>query len=155
MGDCRDPNELNIDDPRLINRVKNSKVRIITVAFGRDADPNLGMLAEISNGKVYFVHDGSGLGDINDVFTDSDTYQPAVPSRDAEIVVLQKSYFNQTFINDEFVIDDTLGRDVKFAIDVLSGMPTEVSIFYSNGTMLFNRNGGITDRTFVNFFPIL
>ena len=45
--------------------------------------------------------------------------------------VLQKSYFNQSFINDEFVIDDTLGRDVKFAIDVLSGMPTEVSIFYS------------------------
>ena len=69
--------------------------------------------------------------------------------------VLQKSYFNQSFINDEFVIDDTLGRDVKFAIDVLSGMPTGVSIFYSNGTLLFNRNGGITDRTFVNLFPIL
>ena len=34
MEDCRDPNELNIDDPRLINRVKNTKVRIITVAFG-------------------------------------------------------------------------------------------------------------------------
>ena len=69
--------------------------------------------------------------------------------------VLQKSYFNQSFINDEFVIDDTLGRDVKFAIDTLSGIPTEVSIFYSNGTLLFNRNGGIYDRTFVNYFPIL
>ena len=69
--------------------------------------------------------------------------------------VLQKSYFNQSFINDEFVIDDTLGRDVKFAIDTLSGIPTAVSIFYSNGTLLFNRNGGIYDRTFVNYFPML
>ena len=73
----------------------------------------------------------------------------------ALLQVLQKSYFFQSFINNEFVIDDTLGRDVKFAIDTLSGIPTEVSIFYSNGTLLFNRNGGIYDRTFVNYFPML
>ena len=63
-------------------------------------------MAEISGGKTYFVNDGksnqiflilntsfefttsgSGLQDIDDVFAESNTYQPKVPSHDEEIVV--------------------------------------------------------------------
>jgi hypothetical protein len=51
------------------------------------SDPKLESLAEISGGKAYFVKDGSGLEDINDVFSESNTYQPAVPSGEAEIIV--------------------------------------------------------------------
>ena len=40
---------------------------------------------------IYYVFYGipdDGLQDINNVFTDSSTYQPEVPSNDAEILVL-------------------------------------------------------------------
>ena len=34
-----------------------------------------------------FMNSGSGLQDIDDVFAESNTYQPKVPSHDEEIVV--------------------------------------------------------------------
>ena len=131
---------LDIDDQSVIDRIKKTKVRIITVAFGwvaqltmaylllthkweyiifhfqlffcrKDSDSRLENLAAISGGKTYFVKDGmftyenslyiniwtiiyfcsnisgSGLEDINGVFEESNTYQPAVPSNEAEIIV--------------------------------------------------------------------
>ena len=55
--------------------------------FRRDSDPRLENLAEISGGKTYFVKDGSGLEDINGVFENIQTFQPTVPSIEAEIMV--------------------------------------------------------------------
>ena len=37
---------------------------------------------------LFFGISDDGLQDINNVFTDSSTYQPEVPSNDAEILVL-------------------------------------------------------------------
>ena len=84
--------------------------------YRKDADAGLENLASISGGKTYFVDDGNyefihlffynfyithnylflgtGLQDINDVFTESNTYQPAVPSHDEEIVVCIPNYFD-------------------------------------------------------------
>ena len=50
-----------ITDPELINDIIKSKVKIITVAFGSKADKNLESLADISNGKSFFVPDGSSV----------------------------------------------------------------------------------------------
>ena len=44
-------------------------------------------MATVSGGKTYFVKDGTGLEDINGVFEESNTYQPAVNSTDAKIIV--------------------------------------------------------------------
>ena len=52
------------------------------------------MLAEISRGKTYFVSDGGGLQDMNDIFTESSTYQPEVPSHDEEIVIKGTSIYH-------------------------------------------------------------
>ena len=52
------------------------------------------MLAEISRGKTYFVSDGGGLQDMNDIFSESSTYQPEVPSHDEEIVIKGPSIYH-------------------------------------------------------------
>ena len=86
--DCNDGHPgYDIDDPQVLNRIKETKVRIITVAFGTASDSRLETLATISGGKTYFVKDGTGLEDINGVFEESNTYQPAVNSTDTKIIV--------------------------------------------------------------------
>lgn len=39
--------------------------------------------------KAWFNFPDGGLDDINNVFTDSSTYQPEVPAHEAEIIVSQ------------------------------------------------------------------
>ena len=66
------------------------------VNYRKASDSRLENLATISGGKTYFVKDGTGLEDINGVFEESNTYQPAVNSTDSKIIVCR---FNQvTFI---------------------------------------------------------
>lgn len=49
--------------------------------------------------NLYFA--GSGLEDINGVFEESNTYQPSVPSSDAEIIVRLRLVF-QTRLGNSF-----------------------------------------------------
>ena len=44
-----------------------------------------GLKLELAKNHIYFL--GSGLEDINGVFEESNTYQPSVPSTEAEIIV--------------------------------------------------------------------
>ena len=60
---------------------------LFLILFRKYSDPRLENLAEISGGKTYFVKDGSGLEDINGVFEDIQTFQPTLPSTEAEIMV--------------------------------------------------------------------
>ena len=94
----------------------------ILLLYRRDSDPRLENLAAISGGKTYFVKDGkskygntlfmdlqklicfvfsnflgSGLEDINGVFEESNTYQPAVPSNEAEIIVSNMCVYDSVF----------------------------------------------------------
>ena len=89
--------------------------------YRKDADASLENLAAISGGKTYFVDDGNyefihlgfftislfitrylllgtGLQDIVDVFTESNTYQPAVPSHEEEIVVCIQTIFTVSIL---------------------------------------------------------
>lgn len=143
---------LDIDDPKVLNRVMKTKVRIITVAFGRSSDSKIENLARISGGKAYFVGDDSGLEDINNVFAACNTYQPAVPSGDVEIVIQAQSFKDvKTTINGNFIVDQTLGRDVKLQLDfIVSSMTSvdRVQIFDSDDTLLsdngFDKNSDTT-----------
>ena len=58
------------------NKLAEFKTRVITIAIGDEADPEIEDLAEITGGKSYYVADNSGSGDFNDAFTGSTTYQP-------------------------------------------------------------------------------
>ncbi len=45
------------------------KIRVITIALGDEADPEIEDLAVATGGKSYYVEDNSGAGDINDAFS--------------------------------------------------------------------------------------
>jgi Mg-chelatase subunit ChlD len=45
------------------------KIRVITIALGDEADPEIEDLALATGGKSYYVEDNSGAGNINDAFT--------------------------------------------------------------------------------------
>ena len=62
------------------------------VNYSTASDSRLENLADVSGGKTYFVKDGTGLEDINGVFEESNTYQPAVNSTDTKIIVRRSSY---------------------------------------------------------------
>ena len=122
-------------------------------------------------------HTGSGLEDINGVFEESNTYQPSVPSSEAEIIVM--FYFITCFVkiflicrirfqilqenfrgvekdlHQEFIIDNTLGRDVKFTLDESgsgnSDRITRIKLLYANGTEFYTtrKEGGISSPAYL------
>ena len=110
---------LTIQD--MTQEVLARKTRVVTIAFGLDADPALEELALKSGGKSYFIDDYSGAGTINDAFTGSLTYQPEEVLGNTNIVVHQKDYRNVnsgSTIAGYFDIDVSIGRDVSFQVEV-------------------------------------
>ena len=61
---------------QVANKLAEFKTRVITIALGDEADPEIEDLAEITGGKSFYVADNSGPGDFNDAFSGSSTYQP-------------------------------------------------------------------------------
>jgi hypothetical protein len=53
----------------VVEDLVNRKIRVITIALGDEADPEIEDLAVATGGKSYYVEDGSGAGNINDAFT--------------------------------------------------------------------------------------
>eukprot|EP00095_Tigriopus_kingsejongensis_P007258 maker-scaffold286_size222086-snap-gene-1.22 protein:Tk07258 transcript:maker-scaffold286_size222086-snap-gene-1.22-mRNA-1 annotation:"hypothetical protein DAPPUDRAFT_255495" len=113
----------DLNDPAIKKLIEDNNIKVITIAFGKDADPNLENLATWSNGKTYFIPDGSGIDDLNDAFSGSLTYQPSIPTQDMEFVIHQEAFDQFDNPNGdeelrmEFAIDRTIGRDVKFTFD--------------------------------------
>ena len=110
---------LTINDmtPEVVDR----QTRVVTIAFGLDADPALEELAAKSGGKSYFIDDYSGPGNINDAFTGSLTYQPGDVLGDQTTVVHQQDHqgvTSGTRIKGFFDIDLTIGREVTFQLEV-------------------------------------
>ena len=56
-------------------------------------------------------------------------------------------------MNEEFIIDKTLGRDVKFTLDVSSGSGTieGIQLLYPNGTELYHNTNEIYGTTLLSF----
>jgi len=94
-------------------------VRVVTIAMGPDADPEIEELAEKTGGKSYYVEDYSTSGSINDAFGGSSTYQPGDTIGNTDIDVYQKDWdFDADRIKDTFDIDASIGRDLTFQLDV-------------------------------------
>ena len=64
-----------------------SQARVVSIAFGRDADNLIESLAQQTGGKSYFINDDGTLNNLNSAFTDSLTYQPEVPAQDVVVKV--------------------------------------------------------------------
>merc|ERR1719391_1523219 len=103
------------------------KTRVITIALGETADPDIEALAERTGGKSYFVDDNSGPGDFNDAFSGSTTYQPGDTLGNTVIVVHQHDYLNVNAGSKSlgtFEVDTTIGRDLTFKLEVTKDKKT-------------------------------
>merc|ERR1711936_802515 len=101
--------------------VLERQTRVVTIAFGLDADPALEDLAVKSGGKSYFIDDFSGPGTINDAFTGSLTYQPGDVLGNSTTTVYQKDHQDVKsgdILPGFFDIDVSIGREVSFQLEV-------------------------------------
>merc|ERR1719209_631791 len=104
-----------------IPEVLERQTRVVTIAFGLDADPALEDLAVKSGGKSYFIDDYSGPGSINDAFTGSMTYQPGDVLGDTTTTVYQRDHQDVKTgdtLAGFFDIDVSIGREVSFQLEV-------------------------------------
>merc|ERR1711971_1294541 len=101
--------------------VLERQTRVVTIAFGLDADPALEDLAVKSGGKSYFIDDFSGPGTINDAFTGSLTYQPGDVLGNSTTTVYQQDHQgvkSGATLPGFFDIDVSIGREVSFQLEV-------------------------------------
>ena len=118
-----DPSCLTIQD--MMPEVLTRKTKVVTIAFGLEADPALEDLALQSGGKSYFIDDYSGPGSINDAFTGSLTYQPGDVLGESTTTVHQHDRQNVVegeTVKDFFDIDVSIGREVSFQITINTAM---------------------------------
>ena len=67
-------------------------IRVVTIALGPDADPEIEELAEKTGGKSYYVEDYGTSGNINDAFGGSTTYQPGDTIGNTDIEIYQQDW---------------------------------------------------------------
>ena len=70
--------------------------------------------------------------------------------------IFQESYSKNEIVDGQFIIDNTLGKDVKFTIDVLGDETVKnLTIYNSNNIVLFNLTNEKISNYYVKEFPIL
>lgn len=100
------------------DRVISSGARVVTIAFGDAADPNLESLAEATGGKSFTVVDADDGGMLDDAFLGSLTYQPGEKLTDTKVQIYEYDYEGkQTLLNETFSVDASVGRDLEFRLD--------------------------------------
>ena len=103
------------------NFLVSKKVRLITIALGNSADPDIEGLAEATGGKSFFVDDNSGPGDFNDAFTGSTTFQPSDTIADTDMTLYQNNWKYKESISDAFDVDATIGKNLTFRLEITNG----------------------------------
>ena len=119
LQQCSTSHCLTISD--MIPEVLSRQVRVVTVALGLEADPDLEKLALASGGKSFYVDDSSGPGAWDDAFTGSLTYQPGDVISNKTITVHQVDYDNIAagdFRKSYYDIDVSIGRETEITIQV-------------------------------------
>ena len=122
------------------------EVRVITIAFSNKADNDIINLAKETDGKAFFVPDNSGPEVINTAMQGSLTYQPSVPSNKVDIIVFEETKKNTHSILAEFIIDETIGKNVSIQID-FSDNPG-VDITFNDTTDQFDTETGVFELSF-------
>ena len=130
----------------VIKEVKAQGVRVITIAFSDDADPDILLLAQETNGKAYFVPDNSGPEVINTAMQGSLTYQPSVPSKDVNIIIYQQTLKALQGFNFSFIIDDKIGKNVVVQMDFSGNPGTNITIDGNN--TVFEESSGVFEHKF-------
>jgi uncharacterized protein YegL len=136
------------DIPDVIDSVVEQGVRVIAIAFGSQADIRIIELAERTNGKAYFIPDGTGPEDINNALQGSLTFQPSVPSDEVDICIGKETFKNQKNITFPFFIDPTIGRDVVVQIDFSGNQMSNISI--GDSSEMFTDPNGVYEKKFAN-----
>jgi calcium-activated chloride channel regulator 4 len=84
-------------------------------------------LATNTNGKSFFIDDIGSNDELNDAFTGSLIYQPAVSSQNLNVLLFQKKYQMDSrskrslaIFQDSVIVDSTIGKDLTFRIDYTS-----------------------------------
>ena len=67
-------------------------IRVVTIAMGPDADPEIEDLAQKTGGKSYYVEDGASTGTINDAFGGSTTSQPGDTIGNTDVEIYQRNW---------------------------------------------------------------
>jgi len=121
---------LGIQD--VIDEVVSREVRVCTVAFGKDADPDIEELAERTNGAAYFVSDNSGPAEINNALSSCLEFLPSPESEDKETVILQETFSNTPSASSSVTIDQFTGKDVTVQLDFQLYGEAEVFMDFAN-----------------------
>ena len=67
-------------------------IRVVTIAMGPDADPEIEDLAQKTGGKSYYVEDYASTGTINDAFGGSTTSQPGDTIGNTDVEIYQRDW---------------------------------------------------------------
>ena len=134
------------DIPDVIDVVVEQGVRVIAIAFGSNADSRIIELAERTNGKAFFIPDGTGPEDINNALQGSLTFQPSVPSDQVDIVIAKETFKNEAMISLPFFIDDTIGNNVVIQIDFKGNSNSTITV--DNSIDIFLEETGVYQKKF-------
>ena len=119
VTDGQQTDGLTISD--MIPQVLSRRVRVVTVALGLDADPDLEKLSVASGGMSFYVDDSGGPGPWDDAFTGSLTYQPGDVIGNKTITVHQADYSGLRageFVKNVYDIDASIGRETEIMVQV-------------------------------------
>jgi calcium-activated chloride channel regulator 4 len=76
-------------------------------------------LADVTGGKSYFIKDDDSSEALQQAFVGASTYQSTVKNEDLIFKLFEKELtasVDQTDLTDEFVVDDTVGRNLKLSV---------------------------------------
>lgn len=134
------------DIPDVVQSLVDQGVRVIAIAFGSQADPRILELADKTQGKAFFIPDGTGPEDINNALQGSLTFQPSVPSDQIDIVIAKETFKNLDNISLPFYIDATIGNNVVVQIDFSGNIVSNITIY--NHTYLYSKPDGVFEAKF-------
>ena len=80
------------------DQLVENNVRVVTIALGPEADPEIEDLASKTGGKSYYVEDNGSTGSFNDAFGGSTTYQPGDTMGNTEVSVYERDWTDETTV---------------------------------------------------------
>ncbi|XP_063590890.1 calcium-activated chloride channel regulator 3A-1-like [Penaeus indicus] len=92
-----------------------SGIRVVTIAFGAEADQQLEKIAQLTDGKTYTVVDTDSDSQLLDAFLGALTYQPGDYVADTKVRIHAYSGTDKQ-VNKEFLVDASIGRDMLFQL---------------------------------------
>ncbi|XP_042884897.1 calcium-activated chloride channel regulator 4A-like [Penaeus japonicus] len=94
-----------------------SGIRVVTIAFGADADTQLESIALKTDGKTFTVLDTDTGSQLLDAFLGALTYQPGDTLADTKVKIYEYEYRGtDKLVSADFPVDNSVGRDMLFRL---------------------------------------